>query len=209
MLRGSRAPLIAGAGALVLIGLLVFLLVLPKMSQVSEASDTLAAAQGEQGTLESQLAALEQAELAAPEARATIQEVERQIPPTADEPGLLLLVKNAAARSAVTLSTLTPGTPALDPTSGLSTISLAVAASGNYFQLTEFLYSIETLPRAAKVLNVALSPGGDDSGETTEATTTTVSNPLEMQVSIVLYTSDQSAGPGSEPGPTDDAAGGA
>jgi Tfp pilus assembly protein PilO len=209
MLRGSRAPLIAGAGALVLIGLLVFLLVLPKMSQVSEASDTLAAAQGEQGTLESQLAALEQAELAAPEARATIQEVERQIPPTADEPGLLLLVKNAAARSAVTLSTLTPGTPALDPTSGLSTISLAVAASGNYFQLTEFLYSIETLPRAAKVLNVALSPGGDDPGETTEATTTTVSNPLEMQVSIVLYTSDQSAGPGSEPGPTDDAAGGA
>ena len=206
MLRGSRAPLIAGAGALALIGLLVFLLVLPKMNQVSEASDTLAAAQGEQGTLESQLAALEQAELAAPEARATIQEVERQIPPTADEPGLLLLVKNAAARSAVTLSTLTPGTPALDPTSGLSTISLAVAASGNYFQLTEFLYSIETLPRAAKVLNVALSPGGDDSGETT---TTTVSNLLEMQVSIVLYTSDQSAGPGSEPGPTSDAAGGA
>jgi hypothetical protein len=29
-----------------------------------------------------------------------------------------------------------------------------------------------------------------------------------MQASMVLYTSDQSAGPGSEPGPTDDAAGG-
>jgi Tfp pilus assembly protein PilO len=206
MLRGSRGPLIAGAGALVLTGLLVFLLVLPKMSQVSEASDTLAAAQAEQGTLESQLAALEQAELAAPEARATIQEVERLIPPTADEPGLLLLVKNAAARSGVTLSTLTPGTPTLDPTSGLSTIPLAVAASGGYFQLTEFLYSIETLPRAAKVLNVSISPGGDDSGETT-TTTTTLSNILQMQASMVLYTSDQSAGPGSEPGPTDDAAG--
>jgi Tfp pilus assembly protein PilO len=206
MLRGSRAPLIVGVGAVVLVGLMVFFLVLPKMNQVSQANDTLAAAQGEQGTLESQLAALEQAELAAPEARASIQEVERLIPPTADEPGLLLLVKNAADRAGVTLSTLTPGTPALDPTSGLSTISLAVAASGNYFQLTEFLYSIETLPRAAKVLNVSLSPGGDDSGETT---TTTVSNLLEMQASIVLYTTDQSAGPGSEPGPTDDAAGGA
>ena len=201
MLRGSRAPLIAGVGVAVLVLLMVFFLVLPKMGEVGEAEDQLAAAQGQQGTLESQLAALEQAELAAPEARATIQEVERQIPPTADEPGLLLLVKNAAARSAVTLSTLTPGTPALDPTSGLSMISLAVAASGNYFQLTEFLYSIETLPRAAKVLNVALSPAGDE-------TTTTLTNLLQMQVTIVLYTSDQSAGPGSEPGPTDEAAGG-
>lgn len=204
MLRGRRAPLIVGAGALAIVVLLVFFLVLPKMGQVSEANETLAAAEAQQGTLESQLAALEQAEIAAPEARATIQDVERQIPPTADEPGLLLLIKNAAARSAVTLTTLTPGTPALG-TGGLSTIPLAITASGNYFQLTEFLYSLETLPRAAKVLNVALGPsGGGDEAATT--TTTTVTNLLELQANVVLYTSDQSAGPGSEPGPTEDAA---
>ena len=185
---------------------MVFFLVLPKMGQVGDAEDELAAAQGEQGTLESQLAALEQAELAAPEARATIQEVERQIPPTADEPGLLLLIKNAAARAGVTLS-LTVGTPALDATSGLSTIPLAITASGNYFQLTEFLYSIETLPRAAKVVTVTLAPGVAEGDAAT--TTTTVTNLLQLQASVILYTSDQSAGPGSEPGPTDDAAGGA
>lgn len=203
MLRGSRAPLIAGVGALVLVGLLVFLLVLPKMGQVSDANDALAAAQAQQGTLESQLAALEQAEAAAPEAKATIQEVEQQIPPTADEPGMLLLIKNAAARSAVTLATLTPGTPTLDPASGLSTIPVAVTASGNYFQLTEFLYSLETLPRAAKVLNITLAPGGGS-----DTTTTTVTNLLQLQANVVLYTSDQSAGPGSVPGPTEDAAAG-
>ena len=207
MLRGSRAPLIAGAGVVALVFLMIFFLVLPKMGQVGEANDELAAAQGQQGTLESQLAALEQAELAAPEARDTIREVEQNIPPTADEPGLLLLVKNAAARSGVTLSNLTPATPALDATSGLSTITLAVTASGNYFQLTEFLYSIETLPRAAKVVNIALSTGSGEGGEAT--TTTTVTNLLQLQASVILYTSDQSAGPGSEPGPTDDAAGGA
>ena len=207
MLRGSRAPFIVGAGVAALVFLMVFFLVLPKMGQVGDAEEELAAAQGQQGTLESQLAALEQAELAAPEARATIQEVERLIPPTADEPGLLLLIKNAAARSAVTLSNLTPGTPTLDATSGLSTISLAITASGNYFQLTEFLYSIETLPRAAKVVNVTLAPGGAEGDAAT--TTTTVTNLLQLQASVILYTSDQSAGPGSEPGPTDDAAGGA
>lgn len=204
MLRGKRAPLIVGAGSLAIVVLLVFFLVLPKMGQVSEANDTLAAAEAQQGTLESQLAALEQAEIAAPEARATIQDVERQIPPTADEPGMLLLIKNAAARSAVTLSTLTPGTPALG-TGGLSNIPLTITASGNYFQLTEFLYSLETLPRAAKVLNVTMGPsGGGD--ETTATTTTTVTNLLELQANVMLYTSDQSAGPGSEPGPTEDAA---
>lgn len=203
MLRGSRAPLIAGVGALVLVGLLIFLLVLPKMGQVSEANDLLAAAQAQQGTLESQLAALEQAEAAAPEAKATIQEVEQRIPPTADEPGMLLLIKNAAARAAVTLATLTPGTPALDAASGLSTIPVAVTASGNYFQLTEFLYNLETLPRAAKVLNITLAPGAGS-----DATTTTVTNLLQLQANVVLYTSDQSAGPGSVPGPTEDAAAG-
>jgi Tfp pilus assembly protein PilO len=119
---------------------------------------------------------------------------------------MLLLIKNAAARSAVTLSTLTPGTPTLG-TGGLSTMPLAITASGNYFQLTEFLYSLETLPRAAKVLNVALVPsGGGDEATTTTTTATTATNLLELQAGVVLYTSDQSAGPGSEPGPTEDAA---
>jgi len=199
MLRGSRGPLIAGAGASALVLLVVFFLVLPKMGQVSDANDELAAAEGQQGTLESQLAALEQAEAAAPEARAIIRDVERQIPPTADEPGLLLLIKNASTDTGVTLATLTPGTPTLDPATGLSTIPLAVTATGGYFQLTEFLYSIETLPRAAKVVNVALAPSGGEG-------ITTVTNLLEMQASVVLYTSDQSAGPGSVPGPTEDAA---
>ena len=200
MLRGKRGPLVAGAGVVALAVILVFFLVLPKMGEVSTANADLLAAQAQQGTLESQLAALEQAEAAAPVARQTIQNVERQIPPTVDEAGMLLLVRNAAERTGIVFSQLTPGTPALDATSGLSAIPLAITATGTYFQIAEFLYSIETLPRAAKVLTITLAPGsGDD-------TTTTVTNLLQLQASAVLYTSDQSAGPGSEPGPTEDAA---
>lgn len=200
MLRGSRAPLIAGAGVVALAVILVVFVVLPKMGQVSTAEADLAAAQAQQRTLDSRLLALEQAEAAAPEAKATIERVERQIPPTVDEPGLLLLIRNAAAGSAVAFSNLTPGNPTLNATTGLSEIPLAVTATGTYFQIAEFLYSIETLPRAAKVLTITLAPGtGSDD-------TTTVTNLLQLQASVVLYTSDQSAGPGSEPGPTADAA---
>ena len=150
-MRGKRAPLIAAAVALALVVLMVVFLVLPKMGQVSEASDELVATEAQQGTLESQLAALEQAQAAAPEAKATIQDVEEKIPPTADEAGMLLLVKGAAVSSGVTLTTITPGDPVLDPVTGLSVITLAVTAEGSYFALTQFLYSLETLPRAAKV----------------------------------------------------------
>lgn len=200
-MRGKRAPLIAGAIVLALVVLMVVFLVLPKMGEVSDANDELAAAQAQQGTLESQLAALEQAQAAAPEAKATIQDVERQIPPTADEAGMLLLVKNAAVSSGVTLTTITPGDPVLDPATGLSVITLAVSAEGSYFALTEFLYSLETLPRAAKVQNATMAPGG-------ATTTTTTSTTLQLTTGVLMYTSDQSAGPGSEPGPTEDAAAG-
>lgn len=206
MLQGSRAPIVAGVAAVAVALLMIFFLVLPKQAEVSTAEAELAAAQAQQSTLESQLAALEGLELAAPENKAIIQDVERQIPPTADQPGLLLLVKNAAVRSGIALTNLTPSTPILDATTGLSTISLAVTAEGSYFQLTEFLYSIETLPRAAKVLTVQMAPGG---GEADTTTTTTITNLLQMQASVLLFTSDQSAGPGSVPGPTEDAAGGA
>ena len=53
---------------------------------------------------------------------------------------------------------LTPGAPTLDPVTGLSVAPLAITAStGPTSSLTEFLYSLETLPRATKVLNVAMA----------------------------------------------------
>ena len=203
MLAGRRGPIVAGAGAAALVLLLVFFLVLPKMSQVSEAQSALVAAQGEQGSLESQLQALEQAELDAPQARQVIEEVDRKIPPTADLPGLILLLNNAATRASVNMLTLTPGVPTPDPTTGLSTISVSVTADGSYFAITEFLFNIETLPRAAKVLSLTLAPGGADA--TSFSTVTT----LTANCTLVLYTQDVSAGPGSAPGPDEGTATGA
>ena len=111
MLAGKRGPLIVGAAAAVVAVLLVFFLVLPKMGQVSDSQEALQAARLEQGSLESQLQALEQAQAEAPEARKTIEDVDRKIPPTADLPGLILLLNNAATRASVTLLTITPSLP--------------------------------------------------------------------------------------------------
>ena len=121
--------------------------------------------------------------------------MEEQIPPTADEPGFLQLLANAAARAGIKLWQFTPSQPVLNAQIRLSEIPVTFTVKGNYFALAEFLYNLETLPRVAKVQTVTISAAGDD--------TTSGSIPfLQMTGSVILYTSDTSAGPGSEPGPS-------
>jgi Tfp pilus assembly protein PilO len=193
MLTGKRAPIIAAAAAVALAVLMVFFLVLPKLKQVSDARAQLADERAKQSTLESQLRALQDAKNAAPKSQATIDRVDREIPPTADLPGLILLLQNASTSSGIDLTTITPAAPVFDSTSGLSTISVSVNATGSYFALTEYMYKIETLPRAAKVLSVSIAPGSSTGTSTTSA--------LTLTATLDMYTADTSAGPGSSPGP--------
>jgi Tfp pilus assembly protein PilO len=189
-----RAPLFAALTVAGVAILMILLLVLPKMGQVSKAQQTLDETRREGQTLESQLRALEDAKAAAPQARKTIAEVHKRIPPVADEPGLILLLQHAAIDAGIDLVSLSPGNPTLDPTTNLSTIQVSVSATGTYFDITEFMFQIETLPRAAIVQSLNLAPG--------EASSTTGVPLLTLTATIQTYTSDTSAGPGSEPGPT-------
>jgi Tfp pilus assembly protein PilO len=200
-MRGKRGPIIAGAGVALLALLLFLFVVSPKMGEVAAARTELEDARAEQQTLESQLSALEDARNGSAEARQIIAEVDQQIPPTADLPGLILLLRNAAVGAGLDLVTVTPGAPTFNAESGLSVIPVTVNGTGSYFDVAEFQFRIETLPRAAKTLTVSLAPGG-----ASDDTTTTFGSPeLTMTASVELYTSDTSAGPGSIPGPTTDA----
>ena len=186
---GRRGPLIAGVAVAAVLVLVAFFLVLPKMGQVKDANAALDLAVTTRSTLESQLAALQQAEADAPKNNETIRKVDQAIPPTVDQQGFILLLQNAAIQSSVDLFTLTPSIPVFDPATGLSTVANTLSVNGSYFAITEFLFSIETLPRAAKVTSVNISPG-EDSGS------------LTLSAGVDIYTSDSSAGPGSSPGPT-------
>ena len=193
-MTGRRAPLIAGV-VMAVIAVLAFLLVVnPKRAQVAEAQTELETLQTEEITLVSQKASLEQSRAEAPANRRIIRQVEQQLPPTADPQGFILLLKNAADKAGVDLTQETIGTP-LTGTTGVTSIPITMSLSGTYFALDEYLFQLETLPRAAKVVSVSLAPG------TTGATTLT--STITMQVTMELYTTDASAGPGSDPGPTE------
>ena len=176
--------------------MLAFLLIVnPKRAEVADAQSQLEAAQSEELTKVAQRASLQQAEAEAPANRKIIRQVEQQLPPTADPQGFILLLENAAAKAGVDLTQESIQSPTASET-GVTTIPINVTLSGTYFSLDEYLFQLETLPRAAKVTSVSIA-----SGATGDATT--VSGTLIMQVTIELYTTDVSAGPGSDPGPTE------
>jgi Tfp pilus assembly protein PilO len=189
-----RAPIIAAAIAVVVALLLIFLLVLPTMREVGETEEQLQAAQDQEIALAAELRALEQAQEQAPETEQEIAAIDDAIPPTADLPALFRLLDSAASRAAVDFFSFTPGTPVVDPTSQYSTISSQVTVTGGYFAIDEFLFLLETLPRAAKVTTVAVT------GTTTTEETTT--SGLQLQMTVEFFTTDTSAGPGSVPGPS-------
>jgi Tfp pilus assembly protein PilO len=196
MMAGRRAPIIAGVVMAVVVVLAFLLVVSPKRAEVGKAEVALGAAQTEELTLVAQKASLEQAKAEAPANRRIIRQVEQQLPPTADPQGFILLLEHASEQAGVDLSTESIGNPTVaDVTTGITVIPITVSLTGTYFSLTEYLFQLETLPRAAKVISVSLAPG------TTGGTT--VTGTLTLQVTMELYTTDLSAGPGSVPGPTE------
>ena len=190
-MQGRRAIIVAGAGAAVLALILIFFLVLPKMGQVTEAENQLDETTAEQQVLQARLNALEQARDEAPLNQETIRQIEQQVPPTADLSAVILFLRNAASVAGVQVVSLTPATPTVSPTGGFSTISVSASGECSYFAMVKYLHEIETLPRAATVEAINLTP--------VEGST------LSFTATITLYTSDLSAGPGSEPGPTETA----
>ena len=188
-MQGRRGVIVAGAGAVILALLVIFFLVLPKMGAVSDAQQELQDTQAQQQQLQVQLNALEQAREQAPENEAVIRQVNGMVPPTADLSGMILLLRNSASVAGVQVLSLTPAPPVLAETNDYSSISVSASGEGSYFTIVKYLNEIETLPRAATVQSVTLSP--------TEGTS------LTFAATITLFTSDLSAGPGSEPGPTE------
>jgi len=193
-----RAPIIAGVISAAVALLAVLLLVLPKMGDVSTAEEELQSAEDQEVALAAQLDALQDAEAAAPKTEQEIGAIEEQVPPTANLPSLFRLLQGAADRSAVDFFSFSPGTPAPNAGGTYSSIASQVTVSGGYFAIDEFLFLLETLPRAAKVTTLAVTPSGAATGGTTISTSN-----LQLQVTVEFYTTDVSAGPGSIPGPSE------
>ncbi len=154
-----RGPLIAaGVSALVAVLVLV-VLVLPRISAVGKRADDLDAAKAQQQALTAQLAQLKEAKREAKIVTKQLNKLETRIPPTAELPSLIRLLQDAATASAVDFVAVAPGTPVSVATiPGISTIPLQVSSGGSFFSVQEFLFKLETLPRAVRVTGINITP---------------------------------------------------
>lgn len=107
------------------------------------------------------------------------------IPSSSELPEFLALLELLATQSGVSVSTVSIGAPSAAAVGPVTSIGFNVSATGDYFSLAKFLFALEHAPRLIRTGSIGLA-GSAGKG-------------LSLTVSIIAYTTDPSAGPGSDP----------
>lgn len=159
-----------------------FLLISPKKSQVAGLkSDAAAAEQNNQG-LQTKLAMLRSQQKDVAAENAALAKLATQIPTTPDLPGLLRKLVTNAATADVELTGLTPAEPvALTSAPGVSSITIAMSASGDYANVEQYVNGLETLDRGLLVSGITMTP-------TNTPTAVGVSPTLTANISMIAFT---------------------
>lgn len=188
-----RGPLVVGIAFGLVALLAIVLIVLPKRGEVRDAEETLAQERAREQPLQTELSHLQEAEQEAPTLRRELARFQRAVPPVADLPGLINDLQTAADVSGVDFFSVSPSTPAPASTGLATEIPASLRVIGGFFPIDEFLFRLETLPRAAKVVSVTLGEGPDGAPQ------------VDVQLEVKFFTTDLEAGPGAPvpeaPGP--------
>jgi Tfp pilus assembly protein PilO len=183
-----KETLIVGAVGVVLAILMVLVLIKPKANAVHAKQAEVVTAQAQQESLLTTLAQLKADQKDAPADRKLLAGLRAKIPPTADLPGLIRLLNKAADQANVDFLTITPGTPTTSQDGQVSIIPVQLMVTGGFFSIDQYLFQLESLPRISTVANVSLNGG-------------TSGTQLQASLTVNFYTTDLSAGPGSNPAP--------
>lgn len=186
-----KETLIVGAVGVVLALLMVMFLIKPKANAVHAKQAEVATAEAQQESLQLTLAQLKADEKDAPADRKLLAGLRAKIPPTADLPGLIRLLNKAADQANVDFLTITPGTPTTSTDGQVSIIPVQLMVTGGFFSIDQYLFQLESLPRISTVTNVSLNGG----------TSGSVTGQLQASLTVNFFTTDLSAGPGSNPAP--------
>jgi Tfp pilus assembly protein PilO len=181
----SRTPLIVAVAFVVLALVLFVLLVFPTFGDIRETEEQLQQARDQQVLLEAQLGRLQAAEEDLPRLRRQLARFGRSVPPVADLPGLINQLQNAADVSGVDFFSISPGDPL--PVSGgqVSEVPAQVQVIGTFFPVDEFLFRLETGPRASKVVAITVTEGPEGLPQ------------IDVILDVRFYTTDTQAGPGA------------
>jgi len=155
-----RSRILAFGGALVIVSLLAFVVVL--RPQAARIADTRKHADAQRQRVAELLLSLRQLQglrQEAPQLRARAQRVDTAMPNDPQLGQFVLEVHDAARKSAIDWLTVSPGSPQVGQQAGVEEISVSMNLTGGYFQVEDFVARLETLGRALKISQVTLGPG--------------------------------------------------
>lgn len=192
----ERRQLAIAAGAAVFVALLFFMILLrPKMAQLSETRRQTEALRLEEQTLRGNLGHLQDVRRDAPLAAAKLLAVSQLLPSTADLPGFIRLVQDAATAAGADLQSIAPTTPvALLNATGVQSVNVTLVVKGGFRRIEDFLSRVENLRRVVVVTAVSLSPEVDPLSSQTSLQAT-----LSLQMFVAQDGAVVSGAPGVAP----------
>jgi Tfp pilus assembly protein PilO len=216
-------------GALAILAAGWFLLVGPKRGEAADLRAQAAEQAAANGLLETQIEVLKAKAKELPKEQARLARVAAKIPENPALPALVRALLEGSTKTGVDLVSITPGPPALAappapgapaaPATGsapagqpagqpaapsssfgqLATIPVTINVVGEYFEVAAFVAELEQLPRAMRVHNLALTPGGSPTDAKSDAAAVAAGRRLSTTItgSVFMTAQGSPAAPGA------------
>jgi Tfp pilus assembly protein PilO len=150
-------------GGLVVSLLFYFVLITPKIKDISAVKDKIEEAQRRERTLRNSLRQLQEADRNKAATQAKLAKLELALPQTPDLPAFIRQVQAASNAAGIDLRSIAPSPPsAMEGSTGIEQITVTLQVSGGYFRMQDFLARLEDLQRVVEVRSVSLAPGTDE-----------------------------------------------
>lgn len=219
-----RAVIVGVAGAVLLSLLWYFLLWSPQGKRMNAAEERRETAAQTNADLELELQRLQGLEERRPELEDQLAALRRAVPDRPQLARFLLSADEAATRSGVELTTVTPAKPALDATAAAAattttttagsdsgdaattattapagpaaptSINLSFQVDGGYFQILDFLNRVDDLPRVIVVDTLDIGAGETETPAAGEAGAGTGSGELSATITARMFTGSAPTG---------------
>lgn len=155
---------IAAAAVAILVVLAVgwyFILWSPQTAKIRTAKATLATAQTSEVALQGQLTALEKLKTSLPLMRRQLGTLDASLPAGSQLDRTISQVSAAADEADVVVVSISPQQSAgsVVAPAGLNEVPVSLTVNGSYFQLMNFIYFLDHMPRLFVVSGINLSPG--------------------------------------------------
>lgn len=162
----AQVRILIGVGIVVLILILFFFLGWrPQSARLSQLAQKKQQEESKYKEAEATLTRLKAAKKEAPEIEAKLVTLSKRMPEEPEMPSLLVELQDVANEAGIDFVSIKPSPPAVKETKDkkkYSEIPLSISLEGSFFDVVDYLYRLEKMPREIKVKNISVVTTLDD-----------------------------------------------